>query len=135
VEDSANLEGAVKSGFAHEIGVEWLDFDPENARARIAVDETHLQAYGIVHGGVYAALAESIASAATYMGVKDDDRVAIGQANDTSFLRPISEGNINALARRRHGGRTTWLWDVEMSDDEGRVCALSRVTIAVRPKR
>jgi 1,4-dihydroxy-2-naphthoyl-CoA hydrolase len=42
---------------------------------------------------------------------------------------------VNASARARHRGRTTWLWDVEMADDEGRVCALSRVTIAVRPRR
>jgi 1,4-dihydroxy-2-naphthoyl-CoA hydrolase len=135
VEDPLNLEEVVKTGFAHEIGVEWLDFDSDNARARIAVEEFHLQAYAIVHGGVYSSLAESIASAATYMAVKDDGMVAIGQANDTSFLRPIAEGNITAVARRRQGGRTTWLWDVEMSDDQGRICALSRVTIAVRPMR
>ena len=59
----------------------------------------------------------------------------MGQANDTTFLRPTSEGHITANARTRHRGRTTWVWDVEMSDDEGRVCALSRMTIAVRPRR
>ena len=90
---------------------------------------------GIVHGGVYATLAESICSAATYGAVRDDGMVAMGQSNDTTFLRPIGEGHVNATARTRHRGRTTWIWDVEMSDDEGRVCALSRMTIAVRPRR
>jgi 1,4-dihydroxy-2-naphthoyl-CoA hydrolase len=123
------------SGFAAEIGVEWIDLDPDNARARIKVERRHLQPFGIVHGGVYASLAESLCSAATYNAVHDDDLVAMGQANDTTFLRPITGGYANASARTRHRGRTTWIWDVEISDDEGRVCALCRMTLAVRPRR
>lgn len=128
-------EESIPSGFAEEIGTEWIDFDPDNARARIVVEKRHLQPYGIVHGGVYTTLAESICSAATYGAVGEDGMVAMGQANDTTFLRPIGEGTITATARARHRGRTTWIWDVEMTDDEGRVCALSRMTIAVRPQR
>lgn len=125
--------GTTPSGFAEEIGVEWIDFDPENARARLKVEPRHLQPNGVVHGGVYASLAESIASAATYGAVRENGEVAFGMANNTSFLRPISQGHVNAAARARHRGRTTWVWDVELTDDEGRVCALSRMTIAVRP--
>jgi uncharacterized protein (TIGR00369 family) len=123
------------SGFAEEIGVEWIDLDPDNARARIKVEERHLQPNGVVHGGVYASLAESLSSAATYWAVRGNGEIAFGMANNTSFLRPISEGHVNAAANPRQRGRTTWLWDVEMSDDEGRLCALSRMTIAVRPNR
>jgi uncharacterized protein (TIGR00369 family) len=123
------------SGFAEEIGIEWIDFDPEGARARLAVEQRHLQPNGVVHGGVYASLAESLASAATYHAVKESGDVAFGMANSTSFLRPISEGHVNAMARARQRGRTTWVWDVELSDDEDRVCALTRMTVAVRPRR
>jgi 1,4-dihydroxy-2-naphthoyl-CoA hydrolase len=122
------------SGFAEEIGVEWLNLDPDDARARIAILPKHHQPYGIVHGGVFAALAESLTSVATYGAVREEGMVAMGQANDTSFLRPIADGHANAAATPRHRGRTTWVWDVEVTDDEGRVCALSRVTIAVRPR-
>jgi uncharacterized protein (TIGR00369 family) len=128
-------EEVIPAGFADEIGVEWIDFDPERARARIAVEPRHLQPGGIVHGGVYAALAESICSAATFVAVRDDEMVALGMANSTTFLRPISEGHVNAVARARQRGRTTWVWDCELSDDEGRVCALVRMTAAVRPRR
>ena len=125
---------AVPEGFAEEIGIQWLDLDPDDARARIKVEPRHLQPYGIVHGGVYASLAESLCSAATYAAVREQGSVAIGQANDTNFLRPIASGNVNATARARHRGRTTWIWDVEISDDDGTVCALCRMTIAVRPR-
>ena len=70
------------SGFAEEIGVEWLSLDPDDARARITVEPRHLQPYGIVHGGVFAALAESLTSAATYAAVHEEHMVAMGQAND-----------------------------------------------------
>ena len=123
------------SGFAEEVGIEWIDLDPDNARARIQIEPRHLQPFGIVHGGVYASLAESLCSAATYGAVRDDGLVAVGQSNDTTFLRPISDGYANATARSRHRGRTTWVWDVDVTDDEGRLCALSRMTIAVRPRR
>ncbi len=128
-------EESTPSGFAESIGVEWIGFDPDNARAKVTVEPRHLQPFGIVHGGVYATLAESISSGATYYAVRDDGMAAIGQSNDTTFLRPIAEGDVTATARARHRGRTTWVWDVEIIDDEGRVCALSRVTIAVRPQR
>jgi 1,4-dihydroxy-2-naphthoyl-CoA hydrolase len=123
------------SGFADEIGVEWIDLDPDNARARIEVQPRHLQPFNIVHGGVYAALAESICSAATYEAVREDGMVALGMANSATFLRPISSGHVNAVARARQRGRTTWVWDVELSDDDGNVCALVRMTAAVRPRR
>jgi 1,4-dihydroxy-2-naphthoyl-CoA hydrolase len=125
---------AAPEGFAGFVGVEWLDLREDEARARVAVAEHHKQPYGLVHGGVYATLAESVASVATAL-LAGEEMAALGMSNDTTFLRPITDGHITAVARRRHGGRTTWIWDVEMSDDEGRVCALSRMTIAVRPRR
>jgi 1,4-dihydroxy-2-naphthoyl-CoA hydrolase len=123
------------SGFAGFIGTEWTNLDPDAARARIKVEDHHLQPFGVVHGGVYAALAESLCSAATYEAVREKDEVALGMANSTTFLRPISKGHVNALARARQRGRTTWVWDIELTDDEDRSCALVRMTIAVRPRR
>lgn len=102
------------------------------ARARLAVTDRIKQPFGIVHGGAYASLAESLASRATYEAV-GPERIAMGQSNDCTFLRPVRDGTVHAVGRARHRGRTTWVWDVEMSDDAGRICALSRLIIAVRP--
>ena len=101
-------------------------------RARMSVTDTVRQPLGIVHGGALAALAETITSAATNEAV-GPDQMAMGQTNETTFLRPISEGTVEAVARARHRGRTSWVWDVDLTDDEGRLCAVSRMVIAVRP--
>ncbi|MGA2470324.1 MAG: PaaI family thioesterase [Solirubrobacteraceae bacterium] len=116
------------------IGLDVFEVTAEVARGRIDVREELCQPFGMVHGGVYAAIAESLATRATIAGVWADGSLGLGLSNNTSFLRPISGGSINAVARPLHRGRTTWIWDVDMTDDEGRRCALSRVTIAVRPR-
>jgi uncharacterized protein (TIGR00369 family) len=100
---------------------------------RVAVTEQLLQPYGLVHGGVYASIAETLASIGTAIGVQESGNGALGMSNHTSFMRPISHGTIHAAGRPVHRGSTTWIWDVECADDSGKVCAISRVTIAVRP--
>jgi uncharacterized protein (TIGR00369 family) len=78
-------------------------------------------------------MAESMASFGTARVVYDEGATAMGLSNSTSFLRPVTEGVVHGLATRLHRGRTTWVWDVRFSDDSDRTCAVTRMTIAVRP--
>lgn len=133
VTDGALRPLALQSTLDGALGFEHLAIGPESARGRFPVDDRVRQPYGIVHGGAYAAIAESLASRATSEEVSADGLVAMGLSNSTSFLRPAAGGAVESDARRIHRGRTTWLWDVDHRDSEGRLCAVSRVTIAVRP--
>lgn len=119
-------------GFAALVGIELVEASETEARARVAVRDELKQPAGLVDGGVYATVAENLCSMATYRAVRDA-RV-LGMSNQTSLLRPITDGHLNALARARHRGRTTWIWEVDFTDDDGRLCALSRMTIAVRER-
>lgn len=119
-------------GFDGYYGLEVLTISDDEVTARVAVRDELLQPAGLVHGGVFASIAESITSLATRRAVAADGRTAQGLSNQTSFLRPILDGTIHAVARRRHRGRTTWVWEVDITDDQGRLCALVRMTIAVR---
>jgi 1,4-dihydroxy-2-naphthoyl-CoA hydrolase len=116
------------------LAFEFLDWDETTGRGRVPVADRVRQRLGIVHGGVYAALAEMVATEATVVQVWGAGEVAMGVSNDTSLLRPVADGTLHATARRRHRGRTTWVWEVELTDDAGRLCAVSRVTVAVRPR-
>jgi 1,4-dihydroxy-2-naphthoyl-CoA hydrolase len=120
-------------GFDRLYGLEFVEFSDTEVRAKVVVREEIKQPVGLVHGGVYASLAESIASLATAAAVIAEGNMATGMSNSTSFLRPITEGAVHAYATRLHRGRTTWVWDVRFSDDAGRICAVTRMTIAVRP--
>lgn len=124
-----------EQGFAELIGLQDFEHEDGVMRARVPVRPALLQPFGLVHGGVYASIAETLASIGTFAAVHEQGMHAMGLSNSTSFLRPITAGTIHAVARAIHRGRTTWLWDVEISDDDGRVCAITRVTIAVRPPR
>ena len=119
-------------GFDRLVGLELLEWSDTEVRARVAVRDEIKQPVGLVHGGVYASMAESMASLATAVAVSGQGEMAMGLSNNTSFLRPITEGTIHAIARPRHRGRTTWVWEVDFLDDSERLCALSRMTIAVR---
>ena len=129
--EEAALPG--RDGLGELIGIEYLEASPDAVHARLEVTDDIRQPVGLVHGGVFAALAESMCSAATWLGVQADGMAAMGQSNSATFMRPITEGHVNATARPRHRGRTTWVWDVEITDDAERLCALVRMTIAVRP--
>jgi 1,4-dihydroxy-2-naphthoyl-CoA hydrolase len=122
-----------RDGLGELIGLEVLEEDDDGVRARVPVTDRIRQPHGLVHGGVHPVIAESICSAATGRAVEPDGLVAFGQSSSATFLRPVSEGHVNATAIARHRGRTTWIWDVQLTDDEGRMCAMVRMTVAVRP--
>jgi 1,4-dihydroxy-2-naphthoyl-CoA hydrolase len=132
---SAEQINAVLQGFDRLYGLRMLECSQERVRAEVDVRPEICQPYGLVHGGMYASIAESMTSLVTGMSVLEQGELAMGLSNNTSFLRPITEGVVHAHATRLHRGRTTWVWDVRFSDDADRTCALTRMTIAVRPRR
>ena len=114
------------------LGVEVVEVTDDVIRGRMPVEDRIRQPYGIVHGGAITAIAESLTSLGTARGVLAEHKIAMGQEINASFMRPIASGHVNALARVRRRGRTAWNWEVEVTDDDGRLCALLRATIAVR---
>jgi len=116
------------------LGIEGYEFDGEAAASmRMPVHDGVKQPFGIVHGGAFAALAETVCSRATYDAVAP--MLALGQANETVFIRAVRSGVVEARARALHRGSTSWVWDVEMRDGDDRLCATSRLIIAVRDAR
>jgi uncharacterized protein (TIGR00369 family) len=124
----------LRSHFDELIGTEWLDDDPDHARVRVELRDELRQPVGLLHGGVISSLVESICSRATALAVMPGGMMAMGQSIGVSFIRPVTEGGAEVKAKARHRGRTTWVWDAEVVNDEGKLCALAQMTIAVRPQ-
>jgi 1,4-dihydroxy-2-naphthoyl-CoA hydrolase len=123
--------GAVQlSGFDGLYGLSIDEASPDEMRAHVVVQDHHKQPAGLVHGGVFAAMGEAMASIGTWLAV-GPEKGASGMTNTSTFVRPITDGTVYAVGRPRHRGRTTWVWEIDITDDQDRLCALVRVTIAV----
>jgi len=110
-------------------GLEIETATADRARGSVPVSDGVRQPAGLVHGGVYASMAESLAVAATQA---ETGRMTVAHSSQTSFLRPITAGAVHATGRARHQGRSTWVWEFDVTDDAERLCALVRMTVALR---
>jgi 1,4-dihydroxy-2-naphthoyl-CoA hydrolase len=117
-------------GFDHEIGLTYLDVSADGARARLEIHDKLLQPWGIVHGGVYCAIVESLASIAghTWLSERGGGTV-VGVNNNTDFLRAISSGTVYATTTPIHRGRRQQLWLTTIADEKDRVVARGQVRL------
>ena len=115
------------------LGLEWVELDASQAHVRLEVRENLKQPLGLLHGGIYCAVAETVASVATVSQVWRDGFIGVGLDNSASFLRPVTGGMLDVFAKLRGHDEHKWVWGHEFRDEQGRLCALVDVTIAVRP--
>ncbi|MFZ0042043.1 MAG: hotdog fold thioesterase [Solirubrobacteraceae bacterium] len=128
---SPEIPLAATVGFDHLYGLEILEAHEGTVRGTVTVRDELKQPAGLVHGGVYASIAESLATTGTAFAVHEQGKTAAAMSTQMSFLRPITQGRMDAVARARHRGRTTWVWEVEIADEAGRLCVLIRATVSV----
>jgi 1,4-dihydroxy-2-naphthoyl-CoA hydrolase len=112
-------------------GIEVIDGSPDMARGRLVINENHHQPYGVVHGGVYCTLSETIASTgAAIWALEQGMAGAVGVSNTTDFLRATTSGVLIAEATPVHRGRTQQLWRVNITrEDDGKLVAQSQVRL------
>jgi 1,4-dihydroxy-2-naphthoyl-CoA hydrolase len=134
--DRASLPAPViplERTFEGFLDLEWLELEPDFAHVQFRVRENLKQPLGLMHGGIYAAVAETVASVATVNNVWRDGLIGSGLSNYASFLRPITDGRVDVRARLRGHDDREWVWSHDFRDERDNLCALVDVTIAVRP--
>lgn len=122
------------SGFDAAVDLRFVTVDPERVVATMEAGHKHTQPYGLVHGGVYATLGESVCSVGAAMSVMASGQNAVGAENTTRFLRGTRPGTTLTIDARPLPERSTErrrVWEAVMTNDAGERCATSRVTIAV----
>ena len=115
-------------GWVQYLGLEILEASGDGMTVRWTVREDHHQPYGIVHGGVYCTVIETVASlsGATWYGERGQ---VVGVSNQTDFLRATREGELTAVSTPVHRGRLQQLWLVEITGDDGRLVARGQVRL------
>jgi 1,4-dihydroxy-2-naphthoyl-CoA hydrolase len=117
-------------GFDTEIGLTYLEVTPDEGRARLDIHDKLLQPWGIVHGGVYCAIVESLSSVCGHVWLSENGGgTVVGVNNNTDFLRAISGGTVYAVATPVHRGRSQQLWVTTITDDNDRVVARGQVRL------
>lgn len=116
-------------GFVPALGLTMTHADGDVVRGRIDVTAAQHQPYGIVHGGVYCSVVETVASVGGALWFEGRGQV-VGVSNTTSFIRAVREGVLSVEATPLHRGRTQQLWQVFITDEKDRLIAKGEVRLA-----
>jgi uncharacterized protein (TIGR00369 family) len=127
--DFVELINSAPTGWVKEMGLHFVEATPERVVATIEISERHHQGYGIVHGGVYSGIIETLASVGGHLFASQTGRAVAGLENHTSFVRAIRTGHLTATATPLTRGRRSHLWECTIVDEEGRLIATGRVRL------
>jgi 1,4-dihydroxy-2-naphthoyl-CoA hydrolase len=118
------------NGFDSWLGLSYIEMTPDGGRARLEIHDKLLQPWGIVHGGVYCSIIESMASVSAHVWLSENGGgTVVGVNNNTDFLRAISSGTVIAVSTPIHRGRLQQLWLVTITDEDDRVVARGQVRL------
>lgn len=125
--DLVEILNTHRSAFDRVIGLRFTRITDDAVEAEVPVAAALLQPYGLVHGGVYSAIVETLASTGAALAAMRREQTTVGLENATSFLRGTRGGTLHARGTPLHRGSRTQVWAVEIRDDEGREVANGRV--------
>lgn len=115
------------TGLDRTLGLQLLSASPERVEAELEIDDRHRQVHGVVHGGVYATIVETLGSIGAFVAQGSERSAVVGMENHTSFLRAVREGRLHAVALPLNRGRRTQLWEVRIETDDGKLAASGRL--------
>jgi 1,4-dihydroxy-2-naphthoyl-CoA hydrolase len=118
-------------GLAGTLGIEIEELTPQRVVATMPVDERTRQPFGLLHGGASLALAETVASLGAAANIDLERFVAVGQEINGNHLRGKTEGVVRATAVPVHRGRTSQVWAIDITDEQGKLVCVSRCTMAI----
>jgi 1,4-dihydroxy-2-naphthoyl-CoA hydrolase len=124
-----------KTGLPTTLGIELLELSESRVVATMPVDQRTHQPFGILHGGASIALAETVASFGAVALIDRERYMAVGQEINGNHIRPKRDGIVRATGVPIHVGRTSQVWSIEITDEEGRLVCISRCTMAIVERR
>ncbi|BAP45601.1 hotdog fold thioesterase [Pseudomonas sp. LJDD11] len=129
--DRINAAGA--NTIATSLDIRFEAFTDDTLTASMVVDQRTHQPFGLLHGGASVVLAETLGSMASYLVIDTAKFFCVGLEVNANHVRGVRSGRVTGVVRPVHIGRTTHVWDIRLSNDEGKLCCISRLTVAVVP--
>lgn len=120
---------------SEHLGIVWTDVGDDYLKAAMPVDHRTIQPYGLLHGGASCVLAETIGSVASAMVVDHEKFYCVGLEINANHIRSARKGLVTGTASPLHLGTTTHVWDIRIHDEEGKLVCVSRITVAILPRK
>jgi 1,4-dihydroxy-2-naphthoyl-CoA hydrolase len=130
-EDVLDLINERLGGYNNAMGLRFIEAQPDRFVAELDIDERHRQPYGLVHGGVYAGMIETLCSTGAALSVWNEGKSTVGLENTTAFLKAVRSGTLRGTARPLARGRRSHVWEATIEDDRNRLVASGRVRLLV----
>ncbi|TCZ73587.1 hotdog fold thioesterase [Paenibacillus albiflavus] len=116
------------------LGIVVTEVTEECVVATMPVHDATRQPFGLLHGGASVVLAETVASLGTYNLIDPETENAVGLEINANHIRSKRDGIVTATGKPLHKGRTTMIWDIQITDEEGKLICVSRCTVAIVKK-
>ncbi|WP_199171363.1 MULTISPECIES: PaaI family thioesterase [unclassified Sporosarcina] len=129
--DSIDLEQTLIGA----LGITFTQLDPDKVVCEMPVGPKTVQPMGLLHGGASVALAETAASIAAALNLNPETHYPVGLEINANHIRGKKDGVVTATAVPFHKGRTSMVWDIQITDEIGKLISVSRCTIAVVEKK
>lgn len=131
--DIEALNATLKNTIGEVLDIRFESFEDDSISASMAVDARTHQPYGLLHGGASVVLAETLGSTASYLCIDTSRFYCVGLEVNANHLRGLRSGRVHAVARPVHLGRSTHVWDIRLTGDDGKPSCISRLTMAIVP--
>ncbi|MGH8353211.1 MAG: hotdog fold thioesterase [Pseudomonas sp.] len=131
--DLEQLNATLKNTIGELLDIRFEAFDADSLSASMPVDARTQQPYGLLHGGASVVLAETLGSTASFLCIDNSQYYCVGLEVNANHLRGLRSGRVTAVARPVHLGRTTHVWDIRLSGEDGKASCVSRLTMAIVP--
>lgn len=125
-----SLNATSKNTLVEHLGIEYTAFDDNSLTGTMPVDTRTHQPLGMLHGGASVVLAETLGSLAANMAV-EENKYCVGLDINANHIRAMRSGFVTGTAKAVHLGATTQVWQIEITDERGRLVCTSRLTMAV----
>jgi 1,4-dihydroxy-2-naphthoyl-CoA hydrolase len=116
------------------LGIEIIDVGDDYIMGTMPVDQRTVQPYGVVHGGANVVLAESLGSIAGGHVIDMTKQLCFGQEVSATHVRPVSSGLVIGTARPIHLGKRSHVWEIRLTNEEGKLSCLAKLTLAIVPR-
>ncbi len=124
------LNETSRNNLAEHLGIEFVELGDDYLKARMPVDDRTRQPAGRLHGGATVALAETVGSISAWLCVAPETRTVVGLEINANHIRPVFQGFVTAVSRPVHVGKTTQVWEIRILNQEEKLVAVSRLTVA-----